>query len=63
MAPGAIYQLAMVDINPQLAVGILLLGHLLGILKVHAIMNVQLPQSAIAWSLSLIRYISLHSIY
>ena len=57
MASGAIYQLAIVDINPQLAVGILLLGHLLGILNAaHAIMNVRLPQSAIAWSLSLILY-------
>ena len=38
MAPGAIYQLAMVDINPQLAVGILILGHLWGILNAaHAI--------------------------
>lgn len=47
----------MVNINPQLLIGILTLGHLLGILNAaHAIMNVRLPQSAIAWSLSLILF-------
>ena len=47
----------MVNINPQLVIGILILGHILGILNAaHAIMNVRLPQSAIAWSLSLILF-------
>ena len=47
----------MLNINPQLVIGILLLGHLLGTLNAaHAIMNVRLPQSAIAWSLSLILF-------
>ena len=47
----------MVNINPQLLIGILILGHFLGILNAaHAIMNVRLPQSAIAWSLSLILF-------
>ena len=46
-----------VNINPQLVIGIVIIGHCLGILNaVHAIMNVRLPQSAIAWSLSLILF-------
>ena len=47
----------MININPQLVMGILILGYCLGILNAaHAIMNVRLPQSAIAWSLSLILF-------
>ena len=47
----------MPDINPLLALGIGLAVHLLGLLNAaHAIMNVRLPQSALAWSLSLVLF-------
>lgn len=47
----------MTNINLPLVTGIAIVGHLLGTLNAaHAIMNVRLPQSAIAWSLSLILF-------